>query len=153
LFVDAPREWVRSVLAQVPLDLLQFHGEEDPDYCSAFTRPYIKAVRMRVGVDTVETARRYRTAAAWLFDSYAPNAPGGTGETFDWTRVPQGLEKPVVLAGGLTPENVGVAIRTVRPYAVDVSGGVEGQKGIKDIAKMAAFVRSVDYVDREQSDG
>jgi phosphoribosylanthranilate isomerase len=143
LFVDAAPEQVRAVLGAVALDLIQFHGQEDPEYCGSFGRPYIKAVRMAPGVDLRREAQRYAAAAGLLLDSYQPGAAGGTGETFDWARIPAGLGKPVILAGGLMPENVAQAVRTVRPYAVDVSSGVERAKGIKDAARIAAFVQAV----------
>jgi phosphoribosylanthranilate isomerase len=143
LFVDAPAARIREVLGQVPLDLLQFHGRETPEDCRQFGRPYIKAVRMTPGVDLAAEARRYAQAAGLLLDAYDPQLAGGTGATFDWTRVPLDLGKPVILAGGLTPENVARAIQAVRPYAVDVSSGVEQSKGIKDAAKIAAFIRTV----------
>ena len=142
LFVDAPAARVREVLGQAPLDLLQFHGSETPEDCKQFGRPYIRAIRMAPGVDLVAEARRYAQAAGLLLDAYDPQVAGGTGATFDWARVPRDLNKPVILAGGLTPENVGRAIQTVRPYAVDVSSGVEQSKGIKDAAKIDAFIRA-----------
>lgn len=144
LFVDMPAARVRDILGQVPLNLLQFHGNEAPQDCQQFGRPYIRAIRMAPGVDLIVEARRYAQAAGLLLDAYDPQVAGGTGETFDWARAPRDLNKPVILAGGLTPENVGRAIQTVRPYAVDVSSGVEQSKGIKDAAKIAAFVRAVE---------
>jgi len=146
LFVDAPLEQVSTTLQGVPLGLLQFHGHETPDDCAAFGRPYIKAVRMRPEVDLAAEALRYSTAQGLLLDTYQPGTPGGTGAAFDWGRVPAGLAKPVILAGGLTPQNVATAVRSVRPYAVDVSGGVEQAKGIKDAEKIAAFIREVNSV-------
>lgn len=143
LFVDPEPEVVRGVLAEVPVDLLQFHGDEPPELCGSFGRPYLKALAMREGVDLHRQARRYEGACGLLLDAYHPTLKGGTGETFDWSRVPRDLGKPVVLAGGLTPENVGEAVRQVRPYAVDVSGGVEAARGIKDPARVAAFIRGV----------
>jgi len=142
LFVDAPAERVREVLGQVPFDLLQFHGSEGPDYCNQFGRPYIKAIRMAAGVDLKIEASRFIDAVGLLVDSYHPQFEGGTGETFAWSRIPKTLGKPLILAGGLAPENVVQAIVTVRPYAVDVSTGVEQEKGIKDAAKIAAFIRA-----------
>lgn len=142
LFVDAPESRVREVLGQVPLDLLQFHGRETPEDCRRYGRPYIRAIRMQDGVDLRAEAQRFREAAGLLLDSYQPHKAGGTGESFDWARVPPDLGKPVILAGGLTPENVARAIAVVRPYAVDVSSGVEQDKGIKDAAKIAAFIRN-----------
>ena len=147
LFVDASADRVREVLAQVPLDLLQFHGDESPHHCAQFGRPWLKAIRMREGIDLLREAERYRGAAGLLLDAYRPGTPGGTGESFAWSRVPSGLDLPIVLAGGLTPDNVGEAIAVVRPWAVDLSGGVEAAKGIKDAAKMAELVEAVRAAD------
>ncbi|HZR03282.1 MAG TPA: phosphoribosylanthranilate isomerase [Burkholderiales bacterium] len=141
LFVDLPAREVENVLAKVPLQLLQFHGDESPDYCSSFDRPYIKAVRVRPEVDLLQCASIFSRARGLLLDAYIHAAHGGTGASFDWALVPPRLPLPVVLAGGLTPENVAAAVRAVRPWAVDVSSGVEREKGIKDAAKMAAFIR------------
>lgn len=143
LFVNAPRAEIAAVLSAVHLDVLQFHGDEAPEDCAAHGRPYCKALRMRAELDVVSEARRYHAAQALLLDAYHPSIAGGTGETFDWTRIPPSLPLPVILAGGLTPDNVAQAIRQVRPYAVDVSGGVEVSKGIKDAAKIVAFIRGV----------
>ena len=143
LFVNAERAEIAAVLAGCRIDLLQFHGQECPDYCAEHGRPYLKAVRMRDGVDLAAARARYATASALLLDTYQPGVPGGTGEAFDWARVPAALAGEVVLAGGLTPDNVAAAVRQVRPYAVDVSGGVERAKGRKDRDKMAAFMRGV----------
>lgn len=147
LFVDAPAERVRAVLGAVALDLIQFHGRETAEFCRAFGRPYLKAVRMSAEVDLRAEAGRYADAAGLLLDSFHPQLAGGTGETFDWVRVPRDLDRPLILAGGLTPENVGAAVAAVRPYAVDVSSGVESAKGIKDAARMTAFVRAVAIAD------
>ncbi len=147
LFVNAPRAQVEAVLAAVPIDLLQFHGEETPSACRGYGRRYIKAVRMREGVDLTTEVGRYSDAAALLLDAYVPDRHGGTGTRFDWSRVPRELDKPLILAGGLTPDNVVQAITQARPYAVDVSGGVEAAKGIKDETKMRAFVRNVNSVE------
>jgi phosphoribosylanthranilate isomerase len=149
LFVDASAEEVRAVLDEVPLDLLQFHGDESPEFCARFARPYIKAIRMREGVDLAQQAAHFASARGLLLDAYRPGVPGGTGEVFAWERVPAGLARPIVLAGGLNPANVGEAIQQVRPYAVDVSGGVEADKGIKDAAKMTAFVSAVRQADQD----
>ena len=149
LFVDAPAETVREFSTEVPLDLLQFHGEEPPAYCRGFGRPYLKAVRMRPEVDLQATCAAYADAAALLLDTYRAGVAGGTGETFDWSRIPDELPLPLVLAGGLDPDNVGEAVRRVRPYGVDVSGGVEAAKGIKDPARIQAFIRGVYRVDAE----
>lgn len=140
LFVDAAPQSVHDVLSRVNLDLLQFHGAETPEYCRAFPKPYVKAIRMSPEADLHAEERRFPEAAGLLLDTFSPAASGGTGETFDWGRVPQDLKKPVILAGGLTPANVADAIRRVRPYAVDVSSGVEQSKGIKDVKKISAFI-------------
>jgi phosphoribosylanthranilate isomerase len=147
LFVNASADEVQRVLARVNLDLLQFHGDESPEFCASFERPWIKAIRMSEGVDLHVEAERYAQAWGLLLDAYHPALPGGTGASFEWTRVPHDLPTSVILAGGLTPENVGEAIRTVRPYAVDVSGGVEAEKGVKDWGKMADFVAAVRAAD------
>jgi phosphoribosylanthranilate isomerase len=141
LFVDQEPASVRAVLDTVPVDLLQFHGSEPPDYCAAFERPYLKAIRVKPGVDLLQYAGRYASAKALLLDAFSDALPGGTGQSFDWALIPPRLPLPIVLAGGLTPENVGEAVRAVRPWAVDVSSGVEREKGIKDAAKIAAFIR------------
>lgn len=142
LFVDAGRDELRQILAQVPLDLLQFHGDESAEQCEGHGRPYIKALRVRAGDDVAAQVARYPGAAGVLLDTFVEGVPGGTGLAFDWSLVPAGLAKPVILAGGLTPENVAAAIARVRPYAVDVSGGVESAKGIKDADKVRAFIRA-----------
>ncbi len=144
LFVDPTEAEVEQVLRALPLDLIQFHGDESPAFCGRFGRPYIKAVRMRPDVELSRFAERYHGAQALLLDSYQPGVAGGTGERFNWERVPRDFSMPIVLAGGLTPANVGDAIQQVRPYGVDVSGGVEAAKGIKDAAKIAAFMRGVE---------
>lgn len=140
LFVDAAPDFVEAVLRDVPLDLLQFHGEESPGFCARFGRPYLKAVRVRAGVDLVKYATDYREACGLLLDAYVPGVPGGTGERFDWSLIPAGLSRPIVLSGGLAPENVADAVKRVQPWAVDVSSGVEAAPGIKDAARVAAFV-------------
>lgn len=146
LFVNAPEAEVRAVLGQVSLDLLQFHGQESPEFCRAAGRPYIKVISMRDGVDGAAEAQRYPEAVGFLFDAYHPQVAGGSGETFDWARVPRGLDRPVILAGGLTPENVAAAVLAVQPYAVDVSSGVEVSKGIKSADKIAAFIRNIKFL-------
>jgi phosphoribosylanthranilate isomerase len=158
LFVDPQPEAVRATLAAVPLDLLQFHGHEPPEFCRAFRRPYIKALAVAPGDERsrlLECAMSYEDAAGLLFDAPpAGGLPGGTGRTFDWRAIPPGLRRPVVLSGGLTAANVAAAIREVRPWAVDVSSGVERldpagvpQKGIKDPARIAAFIEEVRHAD------
>ncbi|QJQ19825.1 phosphoribosylanthranilate isomerase [Pseudomonas sp. SK] len=143
LFVNATRCELNEILEAVPLDLLQFHGDETPQDCEGYQRPWIKALRVRPGDDLEAACRLYAGARGILLDTYVPGVPGGTGEAFDWSLVPARLSKPVILAGGLSADNVGQAIAQVRPYAVDVSGGVEQAKGIKDAAKIEAFVRAV----------
>ncbi len=149
LFVNAGREAVAEVLDRVPLDLLQFHGDEPPEDCAGHGRPWIKAVRMRPGIDLHTLRGRYAGAAALLLDAYRPGTPGGTGEAFDWALIPPDLAPEIVLAGGLAPANVGTAIRRLRPYAVDVSGGVERARGIKDAARIEAFMREVRSADSD----
>lgn len=143
LFVNATEADIRAVLQDVPLDLLQFHGDESAEACGRYGRPYLKALRMREDIDLMTEVSGYADAAGMLLDSYHKAVQGGTGEAFDWARIPAGMHKPVVLAGGLGPDNVAEAIRQVRPYAVDVSSGVEQDKGIKDAARMAAFIQEV----------
>lgn len=143
LFMNAEPAVIQAVLSEVPLSLLQFHGDETPDYCAAFGLPYLKAVPMGAGADPLDYERRFATAAGLLLDSHGGNKMGGTGQGFDWTRIPANRRKPLILAGGLHPGNVAAAIRQVRPYAVDVSSGVETAKGIKDAELMHAFLRGV----------
>lgn len=142
LFVNATPEAVFEVMAQVPLDLLQFHGDERPEYCLQFGRPYLKAVRMKPGTDLASIAADYAGAQGLLLDTYVAGVPGGTGEVFDWRQIPGKVNQPLVLAGGLTPDNVGEAIHSVQPWGVDVSGGVEAAKGIKDPRKIRAFIQA-----------
>ncbi len=143
LFVDAGQEEIKQVLSVVRVDYLQFHGDESPAACRAYRQPYIKAVRMRPGQNVAAYAARYDDAAALLLDTYSPGLPGGTGEPFDWSTIPQSLSRPLILAGGLHAGNVADAVAAVHPYAVDVSGGVESGKGIKDAAKMTGFIQQV----------
>lgn len=147
LFVNAPQEHIGRALDHVPLDLLQFHGDETPEECARYGRPFLRAVRMEEGVDLLEYAQRFSRAKALLLDAYVPGTPGGTGTTFDWTRIPRDLPIPLVLSGGLDAGNVGRAIREVRPWAVDVSSGVERERGVKDPAKITEFIRSVQRED------
>lgn len=145
LFLDAEPSFVEQVLAAVPLNLLQFHGSESPAYCAQFKRTYLKAVGMKGIAESggfAAYADQYPDAQGFLVDSHAPGAAGGTGETFDWTQVPQGYLKPIILAGGLTAENVAEAIQVSGVYAVDVSSGVESSPGIKDPAKVQAFMNN-----------
>ena len=143
LFVDPAPGEVESVLRRCPLGLLQFHGDEAPDFCCGFGRPYIKAARVSADADLVQYLSRYHAAQGWLLDAYHDGLYGGTGEAFDWKLIPRNLARPVILSGGLTPDNVGAAVRQVRPWAVDVSSGVEAAKGVKDAAKIAAFISGV----------
>jgi phosphoribosylanthranilate isomerase len=143
LFVDASAGEVRRVLACARVSLLQFHGAETPAFCGQFGLPYMKAVRVKPGLDLIQYASRYSAAKALLLDACVDGIHGGTGATFDWQLVPDTLPLPTVLSGGLTAENVADAIRKVRPMAVDVSSGVERAKGIKDAAKIAAFMSGV----------
>ncbi len=147
LFVNADTALVCEVLARVPVDLLQFHGDETPEYCTQFGKPYLKAIRVRAGVDLLQCASDFRSARGLLLDAHVEGIPGGTGRAFDWTLIPKRLPLPVILSGGLDAENVAAAIRQVRPYAVDVSSGVEASKGIKDAAKIAAFINEVKQTD------
>lgn len=143
LFVNASEAQVNGVLADVPLSLLQFHGDETPEFCGRFSIPWIKALRMAPGMDVAAEISRYGAACGILLDAWHPEKRGGTGEVFDWARFPVNAGKPLVLAGGLTPDNIAEAIRVTRPYAVDVSGGVEASKGIKDPELIRAFVEGV----------
>lgn len=143
LFVDASQEQVQHVVDLAGLDLLQFHGDETEQECSRFSRPYIKALRVRPGLDVESAAAAYRSARGLLLDAYRPGVPGGTGEVFDWALIPPALASHITLAGGLTPANVAAAITQVKPYAVDVSGGVEEAPGRKDAAKIRAFAAAV----------
>lgn len=147
LFVDEQVQEVRATLSKAPVGLLQFHGDETPEYCRQFKRPYIKAVRMKADVDLLQYARQYHDAKALLLDHYVEGLHGGSGVAFDWSLIPRGLPLPIILSGGLTPDNVMDAVRRVRPSAVDVSSGVESAKGVKDAAKIAAFVRGVRNAD------
>ncbi len=143
LFVNASRCELNETLDAVPLDMLQFHGDETAEQCEGYHRPYIKALRVQAGDDIAASCRLYAGASGILLDTYVAGVPGGTGETFDWALIPNGLSKPIILAGGLTSANVAQAITQVRPYAVDVSGGVESGKGIKDRDKIRAFMSAV----------
>ncbi len=159
LFVDPQPEAVREALAAVPLDILQFHGDEQAEFCRSFGRPYLKAVPVRPGVDLLQYAGRFDSAQALLFDAFQPGGlPGGTGKTFDWAQLPPQLTDPktrrLILSGGLTPQNVAAAVRQLRPWAVDVSSGVEitgangnARKGIKSATKIVAFIREVRNAD------
>jgi phosphoribosylanthranilate isomerase len=146
LFVNPDAAQVAQVLQRVRPGLLQFHGEETPEFCGQFGVPFVKACRMKPGGDALEYLRPFSRAAAWLFDSHVPEY-GGVGEGFDLSLLPAVKEKPVILSGGLSPASVAEAIRRVRPWGVDVSSGVESAKGVKDAAKIAAFVAEVRNAD------
>jgi phosphoribosylanthranilate isomerase len=146
LFVNPSREEVARVLDAVRPDALQFHGGEPPEFCRAFGAPYLKTCRVEKGVDLLEYLRAFSDACGWLLDAHVPEF-GGTGTGFDWNLVPRQRDRPLVLSGGLTSANVGAAIRRIRPWAVDVSSGVESAKGVKDAAKIAAFVAEVRNAD------
>ena len=146
LFVNPDAPQVAQVIGRVKPSLLQFHGEETPQFCAQFGVPYVKACRVRQGVDALEYLRPFSSAAAWLFDSHVAEY-GGVGESFDWSLVPAQRERPVILSGGLSRDNVAEAIRRVRPWGVDVSSGVESAKGLKDAVKIAAFIAEVRNAD------
>ena len=143
VYVDPEAEWVEQTASVAGLNLLQFHGDESPEFCSQFSLPYIKAVRVRAGVDLLQYATRYSSARGLLLDTYVEGTPGGTGDAFNWGLIPQRLPLPLILSGGLHPGNVTTAIKQVQPWAVDVSSGVEAAKGIKDAEKIAAFMQGV----------
>ena len=149
LFVNASADEVEQVLSQVPIDLIQFHGNESPDFCAARGKPYIKAIRMKPGVDLHQQRELYHRSCGLLVDSYRAGVPGGTGESFNWSLIPADLCAEIVLAGGLTPHNVADAIRAVHPWGVDVSGGVEAAKGIKDAQAIKQLIRGVELGDRK----
>lgn len=146
LFVNPAPQEVRTVLERVRPAMLQFHGEEAPGFCAQFGLPYVKACRVKPGVDLLEYLRPFSAAAGWLLDSHVEQY-GGIGESFDWSLIPAERSRPLVLSGGLTRDNVREAIRRVRPWAVDVSSGVESAKGIKDAARIAAFIAEVRHAD------
>ena len=148
LFVDEQEARIREVLERVAIDCLQFHGDEPGDACRLYRKPYIKAIRVRQGVDITALATQYHDASGLLLDAYDPGAKGGTGSSFDWGLIPSHCALPIILAGGLDADNARQAVHTVRPYALDVSSGVEADKGIKDALKMAAFIREVNEGDR-----
>jgi phosphoribosylanthranilate isomerase len=146
LFVNPDAAQVAQVIGRVKPGMLQFHGEETPQFCAQFGVPFVKACRVKPGVDLLEYLRPFSSAAAWLLDSFV-EAYGGVGERFDWSLVPRGLERPLILSGGLERGNVAEAVRKLRPWGVDVSSGVESAKGIKDAAKIAGFISEVRNAD------
>lgn len=148
LFVDANEDYIRDVLTKVPVDCIQFHGDEAPGDCRRYGKPYIKALRVQQQTDILGTAELYADAVGLLLDAYHPDSKGGTGQAFDWRLLPQQCALPIILAGGLTPDQVKDAITQHRPYALDVSSGVEVTKGVKDSEKMAAFLKEVIEADK-----
>ncbi len=144
LFVDAAPDFIERILDRVPLDLLQFHGDEAEADCVRYGRPYTKAIRMRDEVNLFAMTQTFHSSRGLLLDTFVPGKAGGTGLTFDWTRIPANLDKPLILAGGLNPANVAQAVAQVQPWAVDVSGGVEQAKGIKDSQLINAFMQGVE---------
>jgi phosphoribosylanthranilate isomerase len=143
LFVNAEPSFINEVISNAKIDLLQFHGDETPEECASYSLPFIKAIRVKSNTNLVQYAKEYSAAKALLLDAYTEGVAGGTGRVFDWSLIPKQLAKPIILAGGLKADNVAEAIQQVMPYAVDVSGGVEISKGVKDAAKIAAFMRQV----------
>lgn len=143
LFVNANAADVDRIIKLTRIDLIQFHGDESEEFCGSFDRPYIKALRMKPDLDIQQECQRFNEAQAILLDAYRPGVPGGTGEAFDWERITQPHPANIILAGGLTAENIAEAVQTVTPYAVDVSGGVEASKGIKDAIKIEKFINEV----------
>lgn len=143
VFVNPESEFVERAVREAALDLVQFHGDESPEFCRRFGRPYMKAVRVHEATDLRQTVKDYADACALMLDSFEADKRGGTGKAFDWSLIPPDLEMPYVLAGGLTPDNVAEAVAAARPYAVDANSGVETRPGIKDHAKIAAFIREV----------
>ena len=146
LFVNADPAWVKTVLKAVSLDWLQFHGDESPMECEQYQYPYIKAIRVTSSIHLASYAKQFRQASALLLDAYSPHAHGGTGLTFDWSLIPSSLSHRIILAGGLNADNVSSAILKARPYAVDVSSGVESRSGIKSLTKLRTFMRAVAQV-------
>jgi phosphoribosylanthranilate isomerase len=151
LFVNASRQQVAEVLDSVPVDLLQFHGTEQAAQCAGFGRPYIKAIAMKEGCDPLSTMKAHPEASGFLLDAWQPELHGGGGVTFDWAQVPERSARPMILAGGLTADNVSRAVARTRPFAVDVSSGVESEKGIKSVEKIQAFMRGVERGDASQA--
>jgi len=150
LFVNPDQDEVRRVLDRVSIDVIQFHGDEPPEFCQNFNKPWIKALRVRDSASLEADLERYRDAHTLLLDAYKPGQPGGTGETFNWQFIPERWRRSIVLAGGLGPANVFEAVDTVRPLGVDVSGGIEAAKGEKSPDKMTEFVRQVRLADAQR---
>lgn len=142
LFVNAPSDVIADILKRVPIHVIQFHGDESAEFCEQFSRPYMKALRMHEDLDVHAAIALFDGALGILLDAYTPGVPGGTGETFDWQRVPKDSSRAIILAGGLTPENIRRAVAETSIYGVDVSGGVERAPGIKEAQKIESFVRA-----------
>lgn len=145
LFVDANASDVHAFIERVQPSVLQFHGDESPAWCEQFGRPWIKAVRVQPGLDLLQYATAYAGAQGLLLDACVSGQAGGTGERFDWSLIPATLGKPIILSGGLSPQNVAAAVREVRPWAVDVSSGVESARGIKDASRITGFITEVQH--------
>lgn len=148
LFVNEQQSVIEDIAEKTGIGLLQFHGNECSEYCAGFSLPYIKALRMTDDIDLFEQRETYKQARSLLLDTYRPGTPGGTGESFDWDRIPKDLAGEIILAGGLGPDNITEAITRVRPFAVDVSGGVESEKGVKSAEKIRQFMRGVGVADK-----
>jgi len=148
LFVNASEQEIRKVIEQVPIDVLQFHGDESPDECRLYNKPYMKAIRMQEHTDIKALSQQYNDASALLLDAYHPQTKGGTGEKFNWELIPKQCDLPLILAGGLDVHNAADAIHSVQPYALDVSSGVESEKGIKNNNKVSEFLTEVYHSDR-----
>jgi len=152
VFVNPSRDEVQGAIRDAGISMLQFHGEESAGFCAEFGRPYIKAFKVgqgsEQGTDLIKSVQPYEIASGWMFDAFDGRLVGGTGETFDWNLIPGSLARPLVLSGGLNAGNIVEAIRRVKPFAVDVSSGVEAAKGIKDAAKIAAFIQGVRNADQ-----
>lgn len=146
LVVNPTQSELDSILASVPVNVIQFHGDESAEFCESYMRPYVKALRMKEGMDVGQAMNAFSSASGILLDTYKKGVPGGTGESFNWERVPRARNRPIVLAGGLTPENVEQAVLVSAPDAVDVSGGVESSPGLKDNTKVTAFIQAAKRV-------
>ena len=148
LFVDEHEDRIREILTRVPIDCLQFHGDEPAETCRIYGKRYIKAIRMQDNTDIDALAKQYHDADGLLLDAYHPDTKGGTGSQFNWDLIPEHCSLHIILAGGLDETNANQAVQTVRPYALDISSGVEIKKGVKDSLKMAAFIQQVNEGDR-----
>jgi phosphoribosylanthranilate isomerase len=148
LFVDEKEERIKDILSRVSIDCIQFHGNEAGADCRIYNKSYIKAIRMKQGLDIIKISADYQDASALLLDAYHPGIQGGSGSQFDWDLIPESNSLPIILAGGLDERNAEQAVKKVRPYALDVSSGVERTKGIKDVAKIAAFIEAINEGDR-----